>query len=191
MRPDVSGLSEVSAAPLPRRKLVVATRGKCTQGCFGDFVRVAMPTLTESAGTPATCNSGRPFGSYGNLISAAGCAVSRVSTRIHGTIELPKGRFRDASFARAGMTKWLFGAAKDRFRILMRKQRVYRPASVQYRSRACQPGPEGAVRDMGRYRMAVLKKLFLINGVGVGKFVCFRQGGAVGQLAVNERIQQF
>lgn len=43
-------------------------RSSKAQGCFGDFVRAAMSTQIENAGTPATRKSGRLFGGYGYLI---------------------------------------------------------------------------------------------------------------------------
>ena len=43
-------------------------RSSKAQGCFGDFVRAAMSTQIENAGTPATRKSGKQFGGYGYLI---------------------------------------------------------------------------------------------------------------------------
>lgn len=43
-------------------------RSSKAQGCFGDFVRAAMSTQIETAGTPATRKSGKQFGGYGYLI---------------------------------------------------------------------------------------------------------------------------
>lgn len=43
-------------------------RSSKSQGCFGDFVRAAMSTQIENAGTPATRKSGKQYGGYGYLI---------------------------------------------------------------------------------------------------------------------------
>jgi CubicO group peptidase (beta-lactamase class C family) len=43
-------------------------RSSKAQGCFGDFVRAAMSTQIENAGTLATRKSGKQFGGYGYLV---------------------------------------------------------------------------------------------------------------------------